>query len=131
MKKIVEISNISKSYINKLGEKTQVLKGLSLDVINGEILSIMGPSGAGKSTLLHILGLLDKYDEGIITYFINDELIEIDKLNEKKKAKFRNLHIGFIFQFYHLLPEFNSLENIMMPCLIAGKSFRYAKSRAL
>jgi len=131
MNKIIEILNIKKSYTNKTGIITQVLNGLNLDVIKGEILSIMGPSGAGKSTLLHLIGLLDNYDDGSIKFNINDQWQEPINFNDNNKSKFRNRYLGFIFQFYHLLPEFTAIENVMMPALIYGDKFKIAREKAL
>jgi lipoprotein-releasing system ATP-binding protein len=97
-----------------------VLKGVDISVSKGEIVSIVGSSGAGKSTLLHILGTLDKADKGEI--ILNDQHIET--LNGRKLASFRNKHIGFVFQFHHLLPEFTALENVCIPGWIAGEKKR-------
>ena len=94
-----------------------VLKGVDIEITKGEIVSIAGSSGAGKSTLLHILGTLDMADKGEI--FLDNE--RIDKLKGKKLAAFRNTHIGFVFQFHHLLPEFTALENVCIPGWIAGR----------
>lgn len=105
--------------------KLAVLKGIDLEVKAGEIVSIVGASGAGKSTLLHILGSLDTPDKGQI--FINHQ--EISKLSPKQMAHFRNQHIGFIFQFHNLLPEFTALENVCMPGFISGKSSKEVKKR--
>ena len=110
---MIRAENIHKAYGN-----LQVLKGISLDIPKGEIVSIVGASGAGKSTLLHILGALDKADSGRILF--ND--IDISLLNEKKLSAFRNKMIGFVFQFHHLLPEFTALENVCIPAYIAGDS---------
>jgi lipoprotein-releasing system ATP-binding protein len=104
-----------------------VLKGVDIFVNKGEIVSIVGSSGAGKSTLLHILGSLDKANAGEI--WINNE--RIDTLNEKELAKFRNKHIGFVFQFHHLLPEFTALENVCIPGWIAGTPKNDLEARAL
>lgn len=104
----------------------QVLKGVSLSVQKGEIVSLVGPSGAGKSTLLHIMGTLDKPDTGIV----NIEDKEVFKQSEKALAAFRNKSIGFIFQFHHLLPEFTALENICIPAFIAGIATKAAEKRA-
>lgn len=112
--------------IHKSYGSLEVLKGVSLDVSKGEIISIVGASGAGKSTLLHILGTLDKADSG--TLEMNH--VEIQKLSEKKLAEFRNRHIGFVFQFHHLLPEFTALENICIPAFIQGTGKKQAISRA-
>lgn len=104
----------------------EVLKGVSLDIAEGEIVSIVGASGAGKSTLLHIIGTLDKADSGSVV--IKD--IETEKLKDKKLSQFRNLAIGFVFQFHHLLPEFTALENVCIPAFIAGKSQAEAEAKA-
>jgi lipoprotein-releasing system ATP-binding protein len=103
-----------------------VLKGVNLHISKCEIVSIIGKSGAGKTTLLQIIGTLDKPDSGQI--LING--IDISTLKEKELAGFRNKHIGFIFQFHQLLPEFNALENVMMPAMIASNDWQEAKTRA-
>jgi lipoprotein-releasing system ATP-binding protein len=103
--------------VNKYYGKLHVLKGVDFRVHEGEIVAIAGPSGAGKSTLLHIIGTLDEPDEGHIT--ING--VNPNELSRDALAKFRNLNIGFIFQFHHLLPEFNALENVCIPGYIAGR----------
>ena len=104
-------SNIEKKYGN-----LPVLKGVDISIAKGEIVCIVGSSGAGKSTLLHILGTLDRPDKGQV--ILNNQ--RIDRLAGKTLAKFRNTHIGFIFQFHHLLPEFTALENVCIPGWIAG-----------
>ncbi len=104
----------------------QVLKGVSLQIEKGEIVSIVGASGAGKTTLLQIIGTLDKPDNGSV--MING--VDVSLLSDKKLATFRNKEIGFIFQFHQLLPEFTALENVMIPALIAGTSPREAEKRA-
>ncbi len=114
--------NIEKSY----GD-LKILKSVSLEVSKGEIVSIVGASGAGKSTLLHIIGTLDKADVGEV--FIDDT--NVTRLNAKGLSAFRNQHIGFIFQFHHLLPEFTALENICIPAYIAKKSKIDAERRAM
>jgi lipoprotein-releasing system ATP-binding protein len=114
--------NIQKKYGN-----LQVLKGVDLTINKGEIVSIVGSSGAGKSTLLHILGTLDNADSGEI-YLEN---YRIDTLKGKALARFRNNHIGFVFQFHHLLPEFNALENVCIPGWIAGKKKKEVADRAV
>lgn len=114
--------NITKSY----GD-LKILKGVNLEVNKGEIVSIVGASGAGKSTLLHIIGSLDKPDQGSVE--INNT--EITSLNSRNLSAFRNKNIGFIFQFHHLLPEFTALENICIPAYIAKKSKSEAEKRAL
>ncbi len=104
----------------------QVLKGVGLSIAKGEIVSIVGSSGAGKSTLLHILGTLDNADSGEI--YLADQ--RMDTLKGKSLAKFRNTHIGFVFQFHHLLPEFTALENVCIPGWIAGKKKKDVEERA-
>src|SRR5450432_3128940 len=104
-----------------------VLKGVDINIDKGEIVSIVGSSGAGKSTLLHILGTLDTADKGSI--FLHDQPVE--KLKGKKLAVFRNKHIGFVFQFHHLLPEFSALENVCIPGWIAGRRKSEVMSKAL
>ncbi|MEZ4789037.1 MAG: ABC transporter ATP-binding protein [Flavobacteriales bacterium] len=103
-----------------------VLKGVDLHVAQGEVVSIVGASGAGKTTLLQILGTLEKADSGSLA--INGQ--EVTKLGSRALSAFRNQHIGFVFQFHHLLPEFTALENVMMPGLIAGRSMRACTPRA-
>lgn len=104
----------------------QVLKGVDIEISKGEIVSIAGSSGAGKSTLLHILGTLDKADNGKIII----DNIKVTRLKGKKLASFRNKHIGFVFQFHHLLPEFSALENICIPGWIAGEKNKDVEKRA-
>ncbi|HNA91330.1 MAG TPA: ABC transporter ATP-binding protein [Chitinophagaceae bacterium] len=105
----------------------EVLKGVDLTINRGEIVSIVGPSGSGKSTLLHILGTLDKADSGDV--WMNE--ISINTLKGNKLAAFRNKHIGFVFQFHHLLPEFSALENVCIPGWLAGKKKQAVKEEAL
>lgn len=104
--------------IDKKYQNLQILKGVSLRIEKGSLVSIVGSSGAGKSTLLHILGTLDKPDKGRVVL----DGVDVFSLNESGLAKFRNEHIGFIFQFHHLLPELTALENAILPGLIAKKS---------
>ena len=118
---ILEATNIHKKY-----GSLEVLKGVSLQVKKGEIVSLVGPSGAGKSTLLHIVGTLDKPDAGLVK--IEDK--EVFRQNEKSISAFRNRAIGFIFQFHHLLPEFTAVENICIPAYIAGKKQSESEARA-
>ncbi len=113
--------------IHKSFGPLKVLKGIDLNVQRGEIVSIVGASGAGKTTLLHIIGSLDRADQGSV--LINET--DISKLNDRKLAAFRNKHIGFIFQFHHLLPEFTALENVCIPAYIAGVSKKNAEQKAL
>ena len=119
---MIEIRNIHKSFGN-----LQVLKGIDLTINKGEIVSIVGPSGAGKTTLLQIIGTLDRADEGTVIIDGTD----VSKLSTKKLSDFRNKHIGFVFQFHQLLPEFTALENVMIPAFIAGMSKKEAKERGM
>ncbi|WP_199768740.1 ABC transporter ATP-binding protein [Sphingobacterium sp. HMA12] len=112
--------------IHKAYGALPILKGVDISVEKGEIVSIVGASGAGKSTLLHIIGTLDKPDQGSI--FING--VDIHKLNAKKLSAFRNEHIGFVFQFHHLLPEFTALENVCIPAFIHGQGRAEAEAKA-
>ena len=118
---MIKAQNIHKSY----GE-LEVLKGISLSVERGEVVSIVGQSGAGKTTLLQILGTLSAMDSGSLA--IDGK--EVSTLGDNALADFRNHHIGFVFQFHHLLPEFSALENVMLPALIAGRSKREAEQEA-
>ena len=118
---MIQIENITKSF----GD-LQVLKGVNLSIGKGEVVSIVGPSGAGKTTLLQIIGTLDKPDAGSIRF--NGE--ELTRLGSKRLAAFRNKHIGFVFQFHQLLPEFTALENVMIPAFIAGRSKKDAEENA-
>ncbi len=104
----------------------EVLKGVSLDIAKGETVSIVGASGAGKTTLLHILGTLMPADGGSVEI----AGIDVGALNDRRLSQFRNRHIGFVFQFHHLLPEFTAAENVMLPALIGGMSRREAEHRA-
>ncbi len=115
-------ANIYKSF-----GQLQVLKGISLTVKESEIISIVGSSGAGKSTLLHILGTLDRADEGNITF----DGQSIDGFGDKELSRFRNREIGFVFQFHHLLPEFTALENVCIPAFIAGIPRKEAEKKAM
>lgn len=118
---MLQAKGVKKAYGN-----LSILKGVDLEVAEGEIVSIIGASGAGKSTLLHILGTLDKPDAGTVSLKNTD----ISKLSGQALSVFRNLNIGFVFQFHHLLPEFNALENICIPAFIAKKGKKEAEKRA-
>ena len=118
---LLTAQNISKSF-----GSLQVLKGVDIAIEKGEIVSIVGSSGAGKSTLLHILGTLDSPDGGNV----NLNNINVTSLTGKKLSQFRNKHIGFVFQFHHLLPEFNAIENVSIPGWIAGTPRSQVKKRA-
>lgn len=114
--------NIQKRY-----GTVEVLKGVDVEINKGEVVSIVGPSGSGKSTLLHILGTLDKADAGIVT--MNNTAIS--SLNGKKLSAFRNKHIGFVFQFHHLLPEFTAIENVCIPGWLAGRNKAEVQAEAV
>jgi len=118
---MITLNNITKSF-----GSLQVLKGIDLTINQGEVVSIVGPSGAGKTTLLQIIGTLDRPDSGTVCI----DSVDVTTLSQKKLADFRNRHIGFVFQFHQLLPEFTALENIMIPAYIAGTSKKAAKERA-
>ena len=118
---MITINGITKSF-----GSLQVLKGIDLHIEKGEVVSIVGPSGAGKTTLLQIIGTLDSPDSGSVCV----DGIDTTKLSRKKLADFRNRHIGFVFQFHQLLPEFTAIENIMIPAYIAGTSTKAAHQRA-
>lgn len=119
---MIKIENITKSF-----GSLQVLKGVNLQISKGEVVSIVGPSGAGKTTLLQLIGALDAPDGGAI-YFNGENLCTMGR---GRLAAFRNIHIGFVFQFHQLLPEFTALENIMIPALIAGTGRAEASRRAM
>ena len=118
---MIRVKDIHKSF-----GSLKVLKGVDLEIKKCEIVSIIGKSGAGKTTLLQIIGTLDKADSG--TVVING--VDVSGLSDKELAEFRNKHIGFIFQFHQLLPEFNALENVMMPAMIAHMDWKKAEERA-
>ncbi len=118
---MIKAANIIKSY-----GLLNVLKGIDIEIQEGEIVSIVGASGAGKSTLLHILGTIDKADSGTVE--INK--IKIDELRQRQLSEFRNKYIGFVFQFHHLLPEFTALENVCIPAYISGMQKRPTEKKA-
>ncbi|VFB13224.1 ABC transporter related protein [Bacteroides heparinolyticus] len=118
---MIRLENITKSF-----GSLQVLRGIDLTIEKGEIVSIVGPSGAGKTTLLQIMGTLDMPDGGSVTIAGT----QVGRLKERELSAFRNKHIGFVFQFHQLLPEFTALENVMIPAFIAGKGQQEAKSAA-
>ena len=119
---MIRVKDIHKSF-----GSLEVLKGVDLDIQKGEIVSIIGKSGAGKTTLLQIIGTLDRPDSGSVVI----DGVDVFALKEKELADFRNRHIGFIFQFHQLLPEFNALENVMMPAMIARMTEKEAEQRAV
>lgn len=118
---IVSVRGVTKQFGDLV-----VLKGIDLDINQGEVVSIVGPSGAGKTTLLQIIGLLDSATAGTVTLAGRD----VTRLKQRELARLRNTEIGFVFQFHQLLPEFSARENVMMPALIAGNSFKEAGKRA-
>ncbi|MDY6318119.1 MAG: ABC transporter ATP-binding protein [Prevotella sp.] len=118
---MIDVKNITKSF-----GSLQVLKGIDLHIDKGEVVSIVGPSGAGKTTLLQIIGTLDKPDEGTVVV----DGIDVGNLSTSKLSDFRNKHIGFVFQFHQLLPEFTAIENVMIPAFIAGRKTSEARQRA-
>ena len=118
---MIDIRHITKSF-----GSLQVLKGIDLHIGKGEVVSIVGPSGAGKTTLLQIIGTLDRPDSGQVIV----DGIDTSQLSTKKLSDFRNQHLGFVFQFHQLLPEFTAIENIMIPAYIGGMSQKQAKARA-
>ena len=118
---MIDIKNITKSF-----GSLQVLKGIDLHIDRGEVVSIVGPSGAGKTTLLQIIGTLDRPDTGVVLVDNTD----VTSLSSKRLSDFRNTHLGFVFQFHQLLPEFTAIENIMIPAFIAGKSQKESRKRA-
>jgi len=119
---MIQLHDIHKSF-----GTLEVLKGIDLTINRGEVISIVGPSGAGKTTLLQILGTLDRPDSGHVLF----DGIDVSQYKEKQLSAFRNRHIGFVFQFHQLLPEFTAVENVMMPALISGASMGDARSRAM
>ena len=119
---MIQLHDIHKSF-----GSLQVLKGIDLTINQGEIVSIVGPSGAGKTTLLQIIGTLDRADSGRVLF----DGVDVSLYNEKLLSAFRNEHIGFVFQFHQLLPEFSAVENVMMPALIKGDSMADARRRAM
>ncbi len=119
---MIDLKNIHKSF-----GSLEVLKGIDLHIDKGEVVSIVGPSGAGKTTLLQIMGTLDRPDSGEVVI----DGIDVSTMSGKKISEFRNLHVGFVFQFHQLLPEFTALENIMIPAYIAGRSQKQARQRAM
>lgn len=119
---MIEIRNVEKSY----GD-LHVLKDISLTIENSKVVTIVGPSGAGKSTLLHLLGTLDRPDSGEIII----DGTKLTSLNDNQLSEFRNQHIGFVYRFHHLLPEFTAAENVALPAMISGKSRKEALLRAV
>ena len=119
---MIELHDIRKNF-----GTLEVLKGIDLTINKGEVVSIVGPSGAGKTTLLQIIGTLDRPDSGRVLF----DGVDISAYKEKQLSAFRNRHIGFVFQFHQLLPEFTAVENVMMPALISGANMNDARQRAM
>ena len=119
---MIEIRNVEKSY-----GTLRVLQGINLTIENSKVVTIVGPSGAGKSTLLHLIGTLDRPDSGEIVI----DGTHLGKLGDDQLSEFRNQHIGFVYQFHHLLPEFTAAENVALPAMIAGKGRREALQHAM
>lgn len=125
MQPLISVKNLSKTFITP-GSSLHVLKDIAFDVYKGEMIALMGPSGVGKSTLLHILGALDRPTSGSVSY----EGRDVFELGDDALAYFRSRAIGFVFQFHHLLPEFNMIENTMMPALIGGLEHKESSEKA-
>ena len=119
---MLKLTNITKSF-----GSLQVLKGVDLEIHRGEVVSIIGPSGAGKTTLLQIMGTLDRPDSGSVSF----DGVAVEAMKERELSAFRNRHIGFVFQFHQLLPEFTALENVMIPAFIGGVERREAEAQAM
>ena len=126
---ILSVRNLTKSFSTGRDRtsRLEVLRGVTLDVAEGEIIAVVGASGAGKSTLLHIVGTLDRPSSGTVLY----EGTDVFSMNDEDLARFRNEKVGFVFQFHHLLPEFSALENVAMPALINGRRLPELRERAL
>lgn len=118
---MIQVNHVDKSF-----GTLKVLKDISLEVQSSQVVTIVGPSGAGKSTLLHLIGTLDRPDKGEIII----DNVKVHSLNDDQLSDFRSAHIGFVFQFHHLLPEFTAIENVMLPMLIAGQPKQAAQQRA-
>ncbi len=125
VEKIISVINLNKSFPSPAGD-LHILNDINIDINSGEMTALMGPSGVGKSTLLHILGTLDRPTSGKILYEGND----VFSMKDDALADFRSSAVGFVFQFHHLLPEFNTIENVMMPALISGTNNKEARLNA-
>lgn len=127
---LIELEKVSKAYSIKGNQPVQVLKDIDFRLYRGDFTAIVGASGVGKSTLLHILGSLDKQDNGSVKYYFDSTPLELSKATKQQLNHLRNRNIGFVFQFHHLLPEFTALENVIMPGLIAGEKYRVVEAKA-
>ncbi|MEN8265194.1 MAG: ABC transporter ATP-binding protein [Nitrospirota bacterium] len=125
METLIEVENLNKTFLTPGGE-LHILKDISFVINDGEMTALMGPSGVGKSTLLHILGALDRPSSGTVMF----EKKDVFELKNDDLARFRSRSIGFVFQFHHLLPEFNTLENVTMPARIAGQDYSDSRKKA-
>lgn len=127
---ILQAQDLWKSYKSTDAVSTSVLRGAALTVHEHEFVAIIGPSGAGKSTLLHVLASIESFDSGSVSLHVSGKEFNYRTMTSEQLARFRLEHIGFVYQFHHLLPEFTALENVMMPALIRGASQREASKRA-
>ncbi len=125
METLIEVANLNKAFLTP-GRELHILKDINFGINEGELTALMGPSGVGKSTLLHILGALDRPSSGTVMF----EKKDVFELKNDDLARFRSRTIGFVFQFHHLLPEFNTLENVSMPARIAGKDYDDSRKKA-
>ena len=125
MAALIRVKNLNKSFQTP-ARNLHILKDITVDIHKGEMNALMGPSGVGKSTLLHILGTLDRPTSGSVLF----EDVDVFGLKEDPLAEFRSRSLGFVFQFHHLLPEFNTVENVMMPAFVAGMNDREAQRKA-
>lgn len=122
---VLSMAGVTRSF-ERAGNKLEVLRGIDLQVMPGEIVSLIGPSGSGKSTMLHIAGLLERPDGGALSIGTEDA----SRLRERARTRLRRETIGFVYQFHHLLPEFSALENVLIPQMIAGRNHKKATERA-
>ncbi len=127
---LITATQLSKSFALTSDDTVRVLRDVSVHIDAGEFVAVTGPSGAGKSTLLHVLGSLEVPDRGTVRYHVDGRELDVASLGATALAKLRNRHIGFVFQFHQLLPEFSAEENVMIPMMIAGASRKQSRARA-
>lgn len=127
---LITATQLSKSFALTSDDTVRVLRDVSVHIDAGEFVAVTGPSGAGKSTLLHVLGSLEVPDHGTVRYHVDGRELDVASLSATALAKLRNRHIGFVFQFHQLLPEFSAEENVMIPMMIAGASRKQSRARA-